>query len=556
MTDVIKLDGSPGGGKSYTLEQRLRDAKDDGLGLTDFWWLNFTTSGRKDVEPVLEDLWPDPGPDIDASDRAKTVHGLALSLAIRDGLIDPEEVGNAVIQQGSYGEDDVNPFADFCERHAVPYNPDADNARKLLAGHGNKPETGNKLFAINDYLRQKKLGVERWRDAPVDIRTPGTAVKRLLKAWDRYKREHEPRLYEHGDYVNEVIEHGLTPDVDLLLIDEFQDLAPLEYKLYKQWRDSGQIERIYISGDPNQSIYSFRGGTPLYFEETDVDGTKTLKQSYRCPSNIANVGYEILSCHPETDPRGFDGKNDGGTVRRSVIDDATALRDVVVSDATEYGTDPSVLLLTRTNYQLRRISKALRDLGVPFKTLGSQSGVWGTDLERAYAFLRSLGTVETFPKPVVDDVLKRLPDGKDRLDTLTATKSEYRGSGVEDALDDFETVLDVVDRLDFGDRVTDWKRSVLRNALDAPNDITPGAVKVGTIHTSKGLEAPSVYLFVNSSKRTERQYRRNDDYAAEEHRIYYVGATRASDKLTLVDGYFEGPVAPPIQRLTATGVVA
>lgn len=555
MTEVIKLDGSPGGGKSYTLEQNLRDEKGDGLGLFGFWWLNFSTTAREDVEPVIADLWPNPGADIDPEDRAKTVHGLALSLCTRDGVIDLNDDGNdKIIVQGQYSSDEFDPFKEFCEQHAVAYDPDATVNKKVANGKNNV-KTGNKLFKINDYLRQTCKPPERWRDAGVDIRIDGSVVTSLLKSWDEYKRAGDTRYYEHGDYMETAYEHGLVPDVDVLLIDEFQDLAPLEYRLYKLWRDDGGIERIYIAGDENQSVYSFRGGNPRYFAETDVDRRVTLKESYRCPSEVAKVGHSILEAHPETDPRGFEGKESGGTVEYRTVRDATGLSESVVTDATGREATPGVMLLTHTNYQLRRIASDLRGAGVPFKLLGSQSSVWTPGVTKVYNLLSAFGDRDSYPKPVVDDVLKRLPDTKQRLETLTRQKQDYTGGSLEAALADFDTVIDMAKRVSF-DRNGDWKRGVLQNALDAPNDIPPDAVALGTIHSAKGLEAPTVYLFGNTSNRTVREYRRKTDYAAEIHRLYYVGATRASQKLTIIDGYFEGPVAPPIDRLRSDGVIA
>ena len=37
---------------------------------------------------------------------------------------------------------------------------------------------------------------------------------------------------------------------------------------------------------------------------------------------------------------------------------------------------------------------------------------------------------------------------------------------------------------------------------------------------------------------------RSGETRAEEHRIYYVGATRASESLHVVDGFFDGPRVP------------
>lgn len=543
MTDVYRIDGSPGAGKTHTLKSHLADEKREGLPPGGFYWLNFSNTGCEDVKPVLGEIYPDTE---EVERRAKTVHGLALSLAIRHGIIDPDTVDEVIIQQGGSGETETDPYRSFCDRQAIRYDPEVANPRKLLAGERQTEHAGNKLFAINDYLRQTCKPPEKNRAAPVNIRVSRERVARLLREWDRFKREaFDFRLFEHGDYVEEVIAQGLEPAVDVLLIDEFQDLAPLEYRLYKQWRDSGSIERIYIAGDPNQSIYSFRGGTPLYFEETAADDTNTLKQSYRCPSEIAKIARMILKSHNKTDARGFDGKDDGGVVNWPTLRTKHDLRDAVVTTADGYDEEPAVMFLTRTNYQLRRVMNALQDVGIPFETLG-KGGVWDSDMQQYLTFLSGWDNDrQQFAKANVRKVLKALPGGQGRR------KEVGRGMGAlvaaENVIPAFEglTPIETARQLD----IQKWQRDALVNALDGPATLSPESVRVGTIHTAKGLEAPAVYLFANTSKQTVHRYRRDADTAAEEHRTYYVGATRASEELHLVDGFFDGPLAPPLKPI-------
>lgn len=64
----------------------------------------------------------------------------------------------------------------------------------------------------------------------------------------------------------------------------------------------------------------------------------------------------------------------------------------------------------------------------------------------------------------------------------------------------------------------------------------PAAIKVGTIHSSKGLEAPCTHLFDGYPGRMKREYR-NGRNADEEHRLYYVGATRASETLRVITDF-------------------
>ena len=74
-----------------------------------------------------------------------------------------------------------------------------------------------------------------------------------------------------------------------------------------------------------------------------------------------------------------------------------------------------------------------------------------------------------------------------------------------------------------------YERNRLRNMIERGEWSSPEAVKVGTIHSSKGLEAPCIHLFDGYPGKMRREYQ-NGKNAAEEHRLYYVGATRASER--------------------------
>jgi len=531
---VEQIDGAPGAGKTYQLRQRLERHAAGELNLSDFYWLNFTNSGREDVEPEIREVFAaSDGGESDPKERAKTLHGLACSLVWRAGaIVDGDQV---IIEGGNNIHPD--PFADFCRRRGLEYDPNEADAKKLLSGVDETTHTGNTLFAINDYLTATYKPPEKWRQAGITTRIPSGRVPDILEAWAEYKRDpphHGFRLFEHGDYLEYAADQGLTPDVDVLFIDEFQDLAPAEYRLYKLWRDRGPVETMYIAGDPNQAIYSFRGGSPYYFEETDVDDATDLSDSRRCPERIAAAAGAVLDVHRETDPRGFGGLEPGGVVRWETLSEKAALRDAAIDATDRYQSDPSVLFLTRTNRQRYQLTRDLRDVGIPFEVLGSAGGVWSdpalTDMLEVLNGLAS--GAEAFNAKKVRTLRDALTDPVDRSETLG------------EVFDRYPTPAALAGRLD----LPEWKRNVLQSAVRANAAVAPGEVQVGTIHTAKGLEAPAVYLFNTSTDKIVTGYERQPDKAAEEHRVYYVGASRASEELHIIDDYFRGPPAPPLQH--------
>jgi len=562
MTTVTRIDGAPGTGKTYTLRERLEKRKEAGLTAGSVKWITFTNAGTVDAVETVKEVFPglDGDEHIDADKVARTFHSLTLSLLFHEDLIESEEdmEPDPVIVPGSYGEDDINPFAEFCELVGMEYDADANDTKKLLSGEKERTPVGNKFFAVYNFLNQTCKPPEKHWDAPLTTPIPNSRIPGLIEEWEAFKRDHyDHRVYQFCDYVHLAYEHGVTPEVDLLLIDEFQDFTPAEYRLYKSWRDAGSIDEIVLAGDPEQSIYSFRGGSPLYFEETDIDEDVTLKESYRCPVPVANAAVGILKSHADTSPRGFHGRTDDGRLRTATVRDGVELANAVVEShettPSEPG-EPSVMLLTRTNTQLRSVSRALQTQGIPFDILGSRRSLWGYGEMRAILeFLREFPTADSYDKQRVWKVTSNLPDG--RLNGSIRGDRGFDEVPAEEVVSVFEAFSDAVDVVSHLD-LPEWKRDALKAALDSPADITTDDVKIGTIHTAKGLEAPSVYLFEQSSERINEQYERDDDAAAEEHRVWYVGVTRASEELTIVDGFLNGPTAPPVKALRLSGVTA
>ena len=79
-----------------------------------------------------------------------------------------------------------------------------------------------------------------------------------------YRLLHDPQM---GAWIQE----RLDAQVRHLLVDEFQDTNPLQWKTLEAWisgyAGAGRAPSVFIVGDPKQSIYRFRRAEPQVFEE-------------------------------------------------------------------------------------------------------------------------------------------------------------------------------------------------------------------------------------------------------------------------------------------------
>lgn len=119
-----------------------------------------------------------------------------------------------------------------------------------------------------------------------------------------YRIIHHPA---HGDAIARLIGQRFP----CILVDEYQDTNYfLALTLKKLLAQNGV--RGLIVGDTDQAIYEFGGAHPRLFDELEaLDGAKTfpLRQTFRCPINVANVATLLAHSHNPVEPTNEQGRS-------------------------------------------------------------------------------------------------------------------------------------------------------------------------------------------------------------------------------------------------------
>lgn len=567
MTHVEIVHGAPGAGKTHSILEAVEyHHREDDVGPSDLRLANFTNNGREQtaddlVERGVFDL-DDYGMDEDHLRRVccRTLHSIALGCChgAHSELHEPKE-------QIITLQDNWEFYETFCREWGLSLDEEETNPLRLITNGKRDTSVGNKLFGIDQWLHAMYLPsanrLTHLTDCPISAELPNSRVREILRAWDQYKRDADPRRFEHHDYVDACLNNGYAPDVCLLCIDEFQDLNPVEYALYKLWRESGRIDWMYIAGDVNQSIYSFRCATPFYLSATDVDDRQYLTESYRCPRAVSSVAQGILEAEPSITQNVFrtaehaNGDVPDGSVSMQSVTTNADLADTVHSALETHEHQDgaaTVYLLTRTNWQLGVLSQTLQRGGVPFDAIGEKMTPWPEFAIECLVALRALRRGTPAPRAPTDSLVDAATNSERREELLHDAEVKrhsvrYDHSGSEpiyypeqiSAAFPNRTATEVVGVLD----LPEYQRDMLRGALETDAAPYPERVQVGTIHEAKGLEAPCVMLFTETTKSIIDRYE-SGETRAEEHRIYYVGATRASETLSVLDGFFNSPRSP------------
>lgn len=89
--------------------------------------------------------------------------------------------------------------------------------------------------------------------------------------------------------------------LEYILVDEFQDIDALQYELVEILADGHH--NLFIVGDPDQTIYSFRGAKVQFFRDFTVRHSAArcfyLQHNYRSQEHILDLAYTIISNNPD-----------------------------------------------------------------------------------------------------------------------------------------------------------------------------------------------------------------------------------------------------------------
>lgn len=139
-----------------------------------------------------------------------------------------------------------------------------------------------------------------------------------------------------------------------LLVDEFQDIAPVDFRLIDQLTDN-----LFAVGDDDQAIYSFRGGnSQIMIEFSDQkDVTKyEITRNYRSTSTIVEHARALIE---RNRPRIRKNLRAHNPMKRTIVNIDTS-PDTIKQHLLEHLSEPvDTAILARTNYEVDRITEIL-----------------------------------------------------------------------------------------------------------------------------------------------------------------------------------------------------
>lgn len=341
----------------------------------------------------------------------------------------------------------------------------------------------------------KQIAFSLGKPLKVDVKIMNEFIERL----EFFKESRG--LFDFYDIIDES-KHKL--DVDKVYLDEAQDLTPQQWRFF--WQLVEKVPSITIAGDDDQAIFEYAGTSSEIFR--NLEGRrKVLHHSYRLPRAVYKRALYILDTIRDRIPKDFEPRDAEGEVRYFNQ----------IADLSEDLKTESWIFVARSNMQVRAFIQHVRRMGFVYE----YKGFWSNQTKQVRAVL----------------TYEQLRAGRGVTDT-DAIKNLFELSGLENMK--FEG-RDEYYWEDFDlpwNRKEDWMTALIWMSDDdreyirllrskGESLVSPGRIRLMTIHASKGLEADNVIINPDS----RRSILKDTD---SERRIWYVAATRARKRLFIL----------------------
>ena len=420
----------------------------------------------------------------------------------------------------------------------------------------------------------------------------------LREAYD--ERMHELGARDLDDLLTEALALDVSrkPCFRHLLVDEFQDINPLQHQLVEHWRQGS----LFVIGDPDQSIYGFRGADADCFDRLRErhPGLRLirLKENYRSVPSVLEAALSVIDRNPGPSRQLHANVPGGAAVRLMQADDAFAEGVFITKEIERMAGGVDMLeahhqkedravhrafsemaVLCRTHRQLEQIEYCLEHDSIPCVVSGRENFWEDGKVRGMLGFFRSLQEPENLaalkdalsllwkiPAPLIQragetlrtakepaalreelasfEVLAPWLDAADELwPQLAKAKPRKLLERLRElcGLENSKPVSRLLNASVFQNRMEEFLE---RTLLGAEGDlqrrgegaVQSGAVRLMTLHACKGLEFPVVFLAGLNSGDLPLEREKSPMNVEEERRLFFVGMTRAREELIVSYG--------------------
>jgi len=390
--------------------------------------------------------------------------------------------------------------------------------------------------------------------------------------------------------------------MNYVMVDEVQDCNARDWEIYETL--SGLHGNLFLVGDPDQTIYEWRGADLEKLLQCRPKKDIIMAQNYRSTSTILDAANSIIENNdmripkdlytrnetgdPITHFHGKDDRQEADWISKQIVtmqENGTPYSDFAVLVRSAYLTRAIEQSFMRNKisyviwggvrfFERKEIKDSLsylrliafdddmafkRIANVPSRKIGEKSikTIMETAQERGcsmFEALRALSTTRAFSKEPVRkfidfiDTARTLAEGMSISNLMefvlanSGLNELYRNDEEEERLENLNELVQSIKTYESDHKEDEVSlEGYLQDVAlytNVDNDRSKNHVKVMTIHQSKGLEFPYVFISglsdgIMPNKRSVRE--RKKKAMEEERRLMYVAVTRAEKRLFLTE---------------------
>ena len=355
----------------------------------------------------------------------------------------------------------------------------------------------NEYFQI--ILKAKEKGISVWDEYCTGEHSSNVKpdlLKHIEVNYNLYKVNNN--LIDFADMIKKFLSKPeLCPSFDTVFIDEAQDLSPIQWDMYDLLKNNSK--NVYLAGDDDQAIYGWAGADVDRFIKEPAK-EKVLSKSRRIPIAVQEISEVITErIQGLRATKNYLPRNEQGLCSK-----INSLENVDLYNG-------KWLILTRTISRAKEICDLLKVKGLYHENKHRKS--YNTKLYKA----------------IINH--SKWLNGEDIPDTALEDIKEYMG---ERELKKDLKWYECFDTASADEKI--YIRLMLSNGEKLSNE---ARIKVSTIHAAKGGECENVILVLDNAKKIREATAHSIIKRDEEHRVWYVGCTRAKRNLYLMRAKIE-----------------
>ena len=572
---VLVLAGA-GSGKTRTLVQRVAHLMEHGASGYEIVCLAFTRAAAGEMRARLEARIGREARKVTVS----TFHGLGLGLLKRYG----QHIGLCHGNLTVYTPLEMEALLQHCGELIGLYV-------KGKWKHGKKP-----LDAMFAAMEREGRGPE-----------PEHPYAPLMRAFESAcRRDNALPYYGLIRGIVELAEAGKVREYTnwkYLLVDEVQDLDPIQWRAIDAILEHTEGSELYAVGDISQSIYGFRGAVPQHLQALISAGELTvyeLRSNYRSAPAIVEAANSLIrrnTSHRVLEMRAMRPMQEDAPRALALARgaDSAGLAELLADCEWEF---PPVILC-RNNRMLDKLGEELSARDVPHRRIGRRTSALHSPLfvkanaalkcivnpfdETAFLLAhKGLGVeadrfarlrltaadtdrscFQVFRDEMSEEVRQFLPSAESPVtEARTWLEHHYRHDPADGDAAPFAEWLDAYVAGHPADTIADYLDWL---ALADVQDEMPAkdeepAILLMTCQAAKGLEFPTVIIAgcnegVLPSRQAVTVEKKGDTAAIEdERRLMYVAVTRAMNRLILAVRPEKDALEPPSRFLAELGL--